>query len=463
MATHKSQPVELDRLVKYFSREAFLGNAAWFVGAGASRPSKLVGWVDLLKPLGADLGIVVEDEDDLPAIAQYYINRMSGNRGPLIQHLKRALDVSAVPSVYHHELARSSVSTIWTTNYDRLIEDALSLAGLRTRVRARDGDMAELGLFDGVEVIKVHGSFGVSEPHEFVIAKEDYEDFTQNRPATVQRLRSDLLRKCFLFIGYGYSDPNIRTVLLEARRLAGRAGHSHIMLSVEEDPTKVEKAQRQKLWQSDLRRIGIECVLLPDYSAVENAIKQITLQSRGPTVYVTGGHEKSSDLAKDVGTLFAATGSERPILLDGQSAGVSRDLLFAFQGECVANKIDLNKRIRFFPNPYASNQSFSNDPTLLPMLKELRRPMLREAHTVLVFDGGMGTQAEVEIAQELGCRLIPVPEKRGGLAEKLLRADTLLMEALDARSPGFVTKALDLQLTAQDVIECVLAELPSWP
>ena len=75
----------------------------------------------------------------------------------------------------------------------------------------------------------------------------------------------------------------------------------------------------------------------------------------------------------------------------------------------------------------------------------------------------MGTEAEVEIAQELGCRIIPVPETRGGLAERLLRSDTLLMEALDARSPGFAAKALALQLTAQDIIGCTLAELPSWP
>lgn len=201
---------------------------------------------------------------------------------------------------------------------------------------------------------------------------------------------------------------------------------------------------------------------MPNFSDIESVVKQVTLQSRGPTVYVTGGHETSSELAKEVGALFAAPESERVIMLDGQSAGVSRDLLFEFQGKCVTNKIDLNKRIRFFPNPYASNRSFSNDRALLPMLKDLRRPMLRKAHTVLVFDGGMGTDAEVEIAQELGCRIIPVPTKPEGLAARLLHSDKMLKNALNARSPGFVAKAEKFQLTAQDVIECVLAELPSW-
>lgn len=198
MTLTSTVPVEFDRLINDFSREAFRRNAAWFVGAGASRPSRLAGWVDLLKPLGNELGIKVVPEDDLPAIAQYYINRMSGNRGPLIQHLKQVLGRPAGPSVYHHQLARSNVPTIWTTNYDHLIEDALGSAGVRRRVRARESDMVELGPIEAVEVIKVHGSFDVSEAHEFVIATEDFEDFAEKRPATVERLRSDLLRKSFL-------------------------------------------------------------------------------------------------------------------------------------------------------------------------------------------------------------------------------------------------------------------------
>lgn len=87
--------------------------------------------------------------------------------------------------------------------------------------------------------------------------------------------------------------------------------------------------------------------------------------------------------------------------------------------------------------------------------------MLRKAHTVLVFDGGMGTQAEVEIAQELGCRIIPVPETSGGLAERLLSSGEM-RSALHSRSPNFLAKAEKLELTAQDVIGCILEELPSW-
>lgn len=462
MTTVSGSPVELERLIDGFSRDAFHRQAAWFVGAGASRPSKLAGWVDLLKPLGRELGITVTDKDDLPAIAQYYINYMSGNRAALIRHLTQILGRSAQPSIYHHQLARSNVATIWTTNYDPLIEDALAQAGLGARVRVREADMVEPVEPDRVEVIKVHGSFGVSAPDEFVIATADYEDFADSRPATIERLRSDLLRKTFLFVGYGYGDPNIKAVLLEARRLAQRVGRTHYMLSVLENPSDPEKALRQRLWQDDLRRIGIQCVLMPGFAEIEAAVARVARRSRGPTVYVTGSHSGSSPLAAEVGTLLADPRMTQTILLDGQSSGVSRELLFAFQDACVRGRIDLNTRLRFFANPYASNPAFSSDPALLPVLKEWRGPMLRQAHSVLVFDGGMGTEAEVEIARELGCCIVPVPQDASGSALTLLN-DPQIVRELDARAPDFVAKARGLALTAADVVDCLLTDMPPWP
>ncbi|TPJ27155.1 SIR2 family protein [Mesorhizobium sp. B2-8-3] len=453
---------ELENLVNSFSRAAFHGNAAWFVGAGTSRPSALSGWVDLLKPLGQELGITVTANDDLPAIAQYYVNKMSGNKGPLVQHLRQTLGGAARPNFYHHQIARSNVGTIWTTNYDHLIEAALAQASLRYRVRIRESDMVELAEPGTTEVVKAHGSFGVSSPAEFVIASEDFEDYAYKRPATTARLQSNLLGKSFLFVGYGYGDPNVRTVLLEARRLAERASHPHFMLTAAQDTADAEKAGRQELWRADLARIGIKCVLMPGYDAVEQTVARIARRSRGPTVYVTGSHKDSSALASEVGKSLADPMQSRTILLDGQSAGISRDLLSAFQTACVEQQVDLNERLRFFPNPYSSNPKFSSDPRLLPLLKEWRSSLLRQAHSVLAFDGGMGTQAEVELAKELGCCIVPVPLSTTGSALSLIR-DPQIAADLDKRAPGYIPKAEALKLSATDIVECLLSDMPPWP
>jgi len=453
---------ELDALIDGFSRAAFHANAAWFVGAGISRGSNLAGWVELLAPLGKQLGISVNPTDDLPAIAQYYVNRLSGNRGPLIQHLQQSLGRGAKPSFYHHQIARSNVGTIWTTNYDHLLESAAASAGLRLRVRTRESDMVGLADAGGLDIIKAHGSFGISAPEEFVIATADYEDYAVSRPATTSRLRADLLSKSFLFVGYGYGDPNIRAVLLEARRLAARASHSHYMLTAAVSSSDEENVVRQALWKEDLARIGIICVIVPDYAAIEDAVSRIVRRSRGPTVYITGSHMSNHALACNVGVALANPGRRPTILFDGQSTGLSRDVLSSFQRECIDRRIDINERLRFFANPYAANPRFSNDPTLIPLLKEWRGSMLRQVHSVLIFDGGMGTRAETDLARELGCCVIPVPTIRDGSAMSLLD-DAQIIADLNRRAPGYIAKAKSLSLTADDVVDCLLADMPPWP
>ena len=290
-----------------------------------------------------------------------------------------------------------------------------------------------------IEVIKAHGSFGISSPLEIVIANEDYEDYTERRPAMTARLRSDLLTKSFLFVGYGYGDPNIRAVLVEARRLAGRTTLPHWMLTKAIDPTDPEKAQRQLLWKSDLERMGIRCVLVPNYGEIERIVGRVSRRSRGPTIYVTGSHTVATCAQRTWGGCWPRA---RPptILLDGQSTGVSRSLLVAFQSAAVERRIDLNERLRFYPNPYAADLKFASDPSLLPVLKQWRGSMLRQAHSVLAFDGHMGTQAETEIAIELGCCIVPVTRDRSGSASRLLDNPSIAAD-LDRRAPGYVTKA----------------------
>jgi hypothetical protein len=58
------------------------GNAAVFAGAGLSRPSGFVVWKELLRPLAEDIGLNIDDESDLTAVAQYVRNK-SGNRAAI--------------------------------------------------------------------------------------------------------------------------------------------------------------------------------------------------------------------------------------------------------------------------------------------------------------------------------------------------------------------------------------------
>jgi hypothetical protein len=316
-------------------------------------------------------------------------------------------------------------------------------------VRANDSDLTGgPGDFD-VELIKIHGCIDRSKDDELVLTQEDYENFASRRPALSERLRHDLLHNSLLFIGYSYNDPNIETMVVEARRLSGGATREHyLILKRETDP---DASKRQELWQDDLRRFGIRTALIDDYSELRTTLDRLALASRGKSVFVTGSHKKASRLATELGELLAT--EPNVMLLDGQSSGIGRKAANAFGTECVKQLIDIRDRVRYFPNPYSFDPSFANDRALLGILKQWRASLARAAHAVVVFDGRMGTDAEVEVAREMGCIIIPVPGALGGTGNRLL-ADTAISSRLD---PNYLSAARSGKVTATDIIGCLRA------
>lgn len=424
------------------------GSGAYFLGSGISAESGFPDWMGLIQPLVAQLGITLQADDDLTAMAQYVVNHHSGQRGPLIGAITRALRTSGTTNRYHKAIRQTNISTIWTTNFDTLIEDSLSSSNVV--VRADGSDLLYAKPFD-IEVLKVHGCLN-KNPDKIVITSQDYEDFARSKEGMAERLRHDLVHRTFLFAGYKHRDPDIATVLVEARRLGrGLTQHHRMLLKRETEP---EKALRQNLWISDLRRIGIDCVLVDNYDDVLKTMERIALRSRGNGTFVSGSHSEKSPMAEEIGTALA----EMPgiVLIDGQSDGIGRQVANAFGTACVTNKIDIQNRIRVFPNPYSSNPGFANDASLLPDLKRLRKHLFRAVHTAVLFDGGMGTDAEFELAVEMGCRVVPVPASPNSPAAKYLE-NAAVGKFLEERCPNYLTKATSVVLKAKDVIECIKA------
>lgn len=455
--------IPTEELIQKVSQAAYRGEAAAFIGSGISVPSRLPDWSTLLRPMLKNLGVDLSPTDEnLPLMAQHLVNSKAGNRGALVSQFKDSIQSNpSQPNHYHKALALSSIKSFWTTNYDSLLEKAYGQ--YPAIVRARDSDMSLLAPLDAVEIIKIHGCIDRSAPDELVITLEDYEDYFVNRPLISERLRNDLQRKTFFFAGYGYGDPNIANILVEARRLAQRTPKRRFLLAKratnEPGQNKADMVIRQKLWALDLARTGIECALVDSFDEYADVLDQISLTSRGPTLYVTGSHKTGSKLAHEVGQLLAEQTDLNVVLLDGQSTGVSRELISAFVQRAAEKKIDFRDRLKFSSNPYASVSALSDDQSLMPILKEWRAPMLRTTHTVLAFDGGMGTRAEVELAAELGCRLVLVPGEKNGSSRDFL-GNPEISSSVGSSSEEILEKPDDWIPDATRIVDWILESLP---
>jgi hypothetical protein len=71
----------------------------------------------------------------------------------------------------------------------------------------------------------------------------------------------------------------------------------------------------------------------------------------------------------------------------------------------------------------------------------------------VVFDGRMGTRAEIEVAQEMGCKIIPVPSSDDGFASELLKTESVAKNLSKEYTEKAKTPA---SLKAEDIFDVLL-------
>jgi len=184
------------------------GNAATFAGAGLSVPAGYVDWRALLRPLAHELGLNIDLESDLVAVAQFHVNWSGQNRHKLHKELIEALSPDNPPTANHKLLAQLPIRTYWTTNYDKLLENALREEGKVVDVKSAVPQLATTRPGRDATIFKMHGD--VDRPDQAVATKDDYERYTKDRGAFITVLAGDLVSKTFLFLGFSFRFSHVR-------------------------------------------------------------------------------------------------------------------------------------------------------------------------------------------------------------------------------------------------------------
>ncbi|SEK92275.1 SIR2-like domain-containing protein [Colwellia chukchiensis] len=114
---------EIEVFIKDYVKHLHDGSASVFAGAGLSIPTGFVNWSELLSDIAQELGLNIEKETDLVSIAQYHVNE-NRTRSKISQKILEEFVEDTEESENHRVIARLPISSIWTTNYDPLIEQA---------------------------------------------------------------------------------------------------------------------------------------------------------------------------------------------------------------------------------------------------------------------------------------------------------------------------------------------------
>lgn len=452
---------EIDAFIKNFVKDLEQGAAAVFSGAGMSKSSGFVDWPELMRDIAAELGLRVELEHDLVSVAQFHFNHRKTSDG-LAKKIIEEFSGHAEPSHVHEVLARLPIHTYWTTNYDTLIEDALRNAYRVPDVKFDVEHLTTTKPKRDAVVYKMHGD--VSFPNSAVLYKEQYEKYHNTHAPFITALGGDLVSKTFLFIGFSFTDPNLDYVLsrLHVFRDKKRT-HYCFMREVQkndgdDDELFAYKRRKQDLRIDDLKRFGIQTLLVDNYSDIPEILQHVESRFRKKTVFVSGSAEEYGDWDRQealnfVHALAAESVKANLRVVNGFGWGI---------GSAVIN--GALEAIYGNPQKYSEDQlvvrPFPQHGDNLPVLWEQYRQRMISLAGIAVFVFGnkrvngeivdaSGVRREFEIAIEHG--LVPIPVAASGYVAKALLDEVLsapakyypgmdwivpLIEALDTRQPN---------------------------
>jgi hypothetical protein len=334
----------------------------------------------------------------------------------------------------HHLIARLPIRTIWTTNYDRLIESAFEAAGKRVDRKTTHENLSITLPKRDVTVYKMHGD--IEQPHDAVLTKDDYETYSLKRGLFAAALQGDLIARTFLFLGFSFTDPNIDQVLGRIRVLLGQNPREHFWITRRvQPPSDITPAalkeyeyevQRQAYRVSDLLRYGITAILVDDYSEVTTILQGLVDRVRDHSIFISGSAREHGHLGPErMERLAQRLGSEiiqrKYRLVTGFGLGIGPAVLMGAVGELYRSGEKLEDRVVLRPFP----RTAVTDAEKEAVYTRHRMELLREARFTIFIAGnrlgpdGTGVQNGPGVIEEFELgdgEVVPIPIGGTGFA-----------------------------------------------
>jgi hypothetical protein len=467
------------QFIEAYSQSIENGSAAVFVGAGVSQAAGYPSWKSLLADVATELGLNIDREHDLAGVAQYYLNRSLSNRLKIAtiihRHFPPPNDVPPVLRV----LARLPIRTIWTTNYDKLIEKAWELQDKMVEVKSRNQDIPNENPWAHSALYKMHGT--VDHPSDVVLARNDYEIYRRERQGFHQLLMGNLISKHFLFLGFSFTDPNLSYVfglIREAFHGETLPDHYAIVRRPKRNKGLSPKTysytlNRHGLWVEDLKRYGINCIEVDEYAEMEGLLVQVEKRIVSRSVFVSGSfpedgetaeRNRLEEIASGVGRLLAKRGMR---LVSGFGLVIgSATVTGLLEDLYKSSKPNMDRSLCLRPFPQRPPKGF----TRAQFIQRYREDLLSKAGVCIFISGakkqpGRGTTVADGVLQEFAISvsngILPIPVGVSGGAA--LNVWNQVSKSFRKYYPGMSRKHFDRlnnsALSSAQILEAVNAIL----
>ena len=204
------------------------GDVLLFVGAGISATLGLPTWSQLISHISSELGYderIFKLYGDSLALAEFY-EITKGHIGELRSWMDTKWTVTPEiikQSAIYEAIVKLNFPIIYTTNYDHCLETAFLAWDKKFKRIVNVDDFVKINNSE-TQIIKFHGDT-ISDPSIVLTESSYFERLAFDSPLDI-KLRSDMLGKSLLFIGYSLSDINIRLLIYKLDQLWKKGNNS---------------------------------------------------------------------------------------------------------------------------------------------------------------------------------------------------------------------------------------------
>lgn len=164
----------------------------------------------------------------------------------------------------HHELTELPIKTVFTTNYDELIETAYRTKGVLYRASSSPREfLNNLAAHQDIHIVKLHGT--IQQPDTIVFTRSDYAKSRRERTQMFAHLVEQFQYATFLFVGFSLKDPNFNILFDEAHYV--RQGQNPV--------SYVVQGRADPVYDSYLASMGVNTITLDFWEQLPQFLRAI--------------------------------------------------------------------------------------------------------------------------------------------------------------------------------------------
>lgn len=283
----------MDTALNLLAKDLIDGSLSLFVGAGLSMDCGLPNWTALIEEATDALELSDHKEYIHPVkVAQWYINETDRNR--INQIIRGKISSEMTPSENHRIISQLPLNSVWTTNYDKLIERAFTDNNKIIDIKTKESDFTFSPGRRDCTLFKMHGD--IDNLDTIVISKEDYDLYYKTGDYFLRQLMQELITTTFLFLGFSFADPNLDSVLskiyashkekIKDGKSQLRTHYFVIRRPAPDSPNSILK--KYKLEKNELEKLNLKAIEIDSYEDITTILRKLRNSLLRNRVFVSG-------------------------------------------------------------------------------------------------------------------------------------------------------------------------------